>query len=72
MIGNYNNSSELFRNARDRYRRKSIKLIIAEGHVVAGSDGIVARFDNNAAAIKCLVEAGYSKEPSEVNLIFNP
>lgn len=68
----FNTSPELFRNARDSYKRRGIFLVIADAHVVAGSDGIVARFEDDAAAMKCLEDAGYSKETGLQNTIYKP
>ena len=70
---NYNTSPELLRNARRKYRKMGARLIIAEGHIVAGKDGIIARFKNDEAAAKCLVAAGYKQVPrTDNNLIFLP
>ena len=68
----FNNSPELFRNARDSYRRRRIFLVVADAHVVAGSDGIVARFESDAAAIITLTNAGYTQEQGVQNIVFRP
>ncbi len=67
---NYNNSPELFRNAHGHYRDRRIVLTVVDGHVLAGTDGIVARFDNDQKAVECLLEAGYVREPLTGN--FHP
>jgi len=69
---NFNNDPQLLRRAAESYRARNIFLIVAEGHVVAGTDGIIARFDNDAAAVKGLEEAGYIREKLCHNLIFRP
>lgn len=69
---NYNNSPQLFAAAREHFKRQGIRLVIAEGHVVAGPEGVIARFTNDEEAVKCLTEAGYIREEGIQNLVFNP
>lgn len=72
ITGLYNNDVSLFFNARVSYKERNIFLIIVEGHVVAGSDGIVARFKDDEAAAKCLEEAGYTRDSVTENNIWHP
>ncbi len=69
---NYNTSPELFRAAQESYRERRIFLVVVGEYVVAGSDGIVARFEDEAAAIKCLTDAGYVREEGIENIVFRP
>lgn len=57
----YNNDVSLFRNARESYRSRRIALQVVDGMIHADTDGWVARFESNAAAELCLLEAGYEK-----------
>ena len=72
----FNNSVELFKNLRGVLANRKGKLIVMEGHVFTcepdrGGD-CVARFADDTEAQAVLYEAGYTKEVSEVNLIFKP
>jgi len=71
-VGLYNNSSALFANARKTYQERKIFLVIAEGHIIAGRDGIVARFADDRAAEACLAKAGYTRDPVTENNIWHP
>ena len=63
--GLYNNDPELFRNAQRSYEERGIKLQVVDGHIYAGQDGAVARFESDHEAMKCLLEAGYEQQDSE-------
>lgn len=68
----FNNTPSLFRSARISYLSRGIFLVVAEGHVVAGTDGVVARFESDEAAVRALTEAGYKREEGIQNLVFKP
>ncbi len=70
--GLYNNSVELWKAAREVYKERGTFLVIVEGHICAGADGLVARFkdDNDAAAT--LEAAGYKRDGVTQNLIYHP
>lgn len=72
MIGLYNTDVGLFRSARISYKERNIFLVIVEGHIVAGSDGIVARFEDDEKAAACLKEAGYTRDSVTENNIWLP
>jgi len=69
---NYNTDPLLLENARESYRKDKIFIQVVDGHVVAGHHGVIARFDDDAAAIACLTTAGYEREPNIQSIIFWP
>lgn len=63
----------MFENSKEFYTKTGILLIVAEGHIVAGSMGIVARCKDDAEAIDVLTKAGYRRMVSSPeNIIFSP
>lgn len=71
MSSSYNTSVELWKEARKSYPAHTL-IIVCEGHVVAGSDGVVARFDDDAEAINVLEQAGFKREPAIRSIVFKP
>lgn len=75
-VGLYNTTVELWMAARPSYP-PTARFIVAEGHLFAlGAGGgvgeVVARFRDDAHACEVLRQAGFKREPSEMNLVFNP
>lgn len=70
--GNFNNTSSLFKNAREYYQVNAIVLMVVDGHITAGKDGVVARFDGTAAACAALEEAGYTRENFDGQTLYHP
>lgn len=62
----------LLANARESYKTRGIFLVVADGHIIAGADGVISRFANDEAAIQALVQAGYTRDEVTVNPIFHP
>ena len=70
--GLFNTGAALWSNARESYRERRIKIIIADGHAFAGSDGCVARFASDEEADKVLTEAGYVRDVVLENNVYEP
>lgn len=69
---NFNNSPQLLRNAKEGYRKRGLRIIVADGHIVAGINGVVARCTDDESACKLLEDAGYTRDTDLQNLVFFP
>lgn len=68
----YNTSVQLWAGAREHYKERGSYIHVCEGHVIAGSDGVVARFVDDDSAMKTLIEAGYVRETAIQSIVFKP
>lgn len=68
-IGNYNTDVSLWKGARNHYKERQTYLMVVDGHIFAGAEGAVARFDDDKKACECLDAAGYTRQSTE-NIIY--
>jgi hypothetical protein len=55
----FNTDESLWAGSRSHYKDAGTTLLVASGHVVAGAEGVVARFASQAEACRVLEAAGY-------------
>lgn len=61
---NYNTDVDMWRNQREGlngWGKLSEAIVVIDGHFFTNKGGAVARFDDDASAVKVLQEAGFTE-----------